>query len=47
MKLTPLAICLIFCFSSAVVHAAEPINISSSGSVIGDDVLYNIGGGTP
>ena len=45
MKLTPLAICLICCFSSAVAQSADPINVSSSGSVIGDDVLYNIGGG--
>lgn len=45
MKLTTLAIGLLCCFSSALALSADPINVSSSGSVIGDDVLYNIGGG--
>lgn len=44
MKLTTLAIGLLCCFSSALALSADPINVSSSGSVIGDDVLYNIGG---
>ncbi len=34
--------CSVFC---TMVLAADPINISDSGSVIGDDVLYSIGGG--
>ena len=42
MKLTPLAIGLICYLTSALAFSADPINISSSGSVIGDDVLYNL-----
>jgi integrating conjugative element protein (TIGR03755 family) len=33
------------CLPVAVAHA-EPINVESSGAVIGDDVLYRIGGGS-
>ncbi|MFC6298163.1 integrating conjugative element protein [Pseudomonas sp. CCM 7893] len=45
MKLTTLAIGLTCCFGSTLVLSAAPINVSSSGNVIGDDVLYSIGGG--
>ncbi|MBX8508937.1 integrating conjugative element protein [Pseudomonas cichorii] len=36
---------LLFCLNAATVHA-EPINPEVSGSVIGDDILYRIGGGS-
>ncbi|MBW9247473.1 integrating conjugative element protein, partial [Pseudomonas sp. A006] len=45
MKLTTLAIGLACSLSSAIALSADPINVSSSGSVIGDNVLYSIGGG--
>ncbi|MFC3941595.1 integrating conjugative element protein [Pseudomonas gingeri NCPPB 3146 = LMG 5327] len=45
MKLTPWAIGLVCSLACAAAFAADPINASSSGSVIGDDVLYSIGGG--
>ncbi|MDC6381768.1 integrating conjugative element protein [Pseudomonas graminis] len=45
MKLNSLALGLFCSLASASAMSAEPINASSSGSVIGDDVLYSIGGG--
>ena len=45
MKLSPWAIGLACSLVSAAALSAGPINASSSGSVIGDDVLYSIGGG--
>jgi integrating conjugative element protein (TIGR03755 family) len=45
MKLTRWAVGLACIFASAAAVSADPINASSSGSVIGDDVLYSIGGG--
>ncbi|WP_296180324.1 integrating conjugative element protein [Pseudomonas sp. UBA1879] len=46
MKRSSLAIGLACCLASATAISADPINASSSGSVIGDDVLYSIGGGS-
>lgn len=46
MKLSSLAIGLACSFASAAAISADPINASASGSVIGDDVLYSIGGGS-
>lgn len=46
MKLSSLAIGLACSLVSAAVISADPINASASGSVIGDDVLYSIGGGS-
>ena len=37
---------LLWTLASSAVFAADPIGASSSGSVIGDDVLYSIGGGS-
>lgn len=37
---------LLFTFVPIALVVAEPINVESSGSVIGDDVLYRIGGGS-
>lgn len=46
MKLTTLAIGLACSLNSAMALSADPINVSSSGSVIGDNVLqHSIGGG--
>jgi len=45
MKLNSLALGLFCSLASASAMSADPINASSSGSVIGDDVLYSIGGG--
>lgn len=45
MKLNSLAIGFACCLASTGALSADPINASSSGSVIGDDVLYSIGGG--
>ncbi len=42
-KATGLALSL----SSAITMAADPIKVESQGSVIGDDVLYSIGGAVP
>ncbi|AZC39474.1 integrating conjugative element protein [Pseudomonas chlororaphis] len=46
MKLTTCAIGLLCSLASASALSADPINVSSSGSVIGDDVLYSVGGGS-
>jgi integrating conjugative element protein (TIGR03755 family) len=45
MKLKSLALGLFCSLANASAMSADPINASSSGSVIGDDVLYSIGGG--
>jgi integrating conjugative element protein (TIGR03755 family) len=45
MKLNSLALGLFCSLASALAMSADPINASSSGSVIGDDVLYSVGGG--
>ncbi|AMB86004.1 conjugal transfer protein [Pseudomonas agarici] len=45
MKLTPWALGLVCGLATATALAADPINATSSGSVIGDEVLYSIGGG--
>ena len=46
MKITPWLIGTLFSLCSATAWCADPINASSSGSVIGDEVLYSIGGGS-
>jgi len=46
MKLKHWAIGFACSVASALATAADPINASSSGAVIGDDVLYSIGGGS-
>ncbi|KMN20952.1 hypothetical protein TU85_22420 [Pseudomonas helleri] len=45
MKITPWLIGTLYSLCSATAWCADPINASSSGSVIGDEVLYSIGGG--
>ncbi|TFW43168.1 integrating conjugative element protein [Pseudomonas fluorescens] len=45
MTFTPWAVGLVCGLVSAMAFSADPINASTSGSVIGDDVLYSIGGG--
>ncbi|MBS7690734.1 hypothetical protein I0E98_10675 [Pseudomonas lalucatii] len=45
MKTNTWAFGLAFGLSSAVAMALEPIKVETSGSVIGDKVLYSIGGG--
>lgn len=37
---------LVMCVMSGVVTAADPIRVDQQGSVIGDDLLYSIGGGS-
>lgn len=45
-RLTLLAsTCLAGLLLSSAVQAAEPYRLQSQGSIIGDDVLYSIGGG--
>ena len=46
MKITPWLIGTLYSLCSATAWSADPINASSSGSVIGDEVLYSIGGGS-
>lgn len=46
MKRTFWVVGLICNLINATALSADPINASSSGSVIGDDVLYSIGGGS-
>ena len=46
LKLTATGLGLLCALVSAAVFSADPIGASSSGSVIGDDVLYSIGGGS-
>lgn len=45
MKTITRAFGMAFGLSSAMAMAADPIKVESAGSVIGDDVLYSIGGG--
>ena len=46
LRLTPLAsLCLASLILGSAAQAAEPYRVQSQGSVIGDDVLYSIGGG--
>jgi len=45
MKTITRAFGLVFGLSSSLAMALEPIKVESAGSVIGDDVLYSIGGG--
>ena len=46
LKLVIRGLGLAWALASSAVFAADPIGASSSGSVIGDDVLYSIGGGS-
>lgn len=46
MKRITQAIGIALSMSSTVVLAVDPIKVESQGSVIGDDVLYSIGGGS-
>lgn len=46
MKITPWMIGTLYSLCSATAWCADPINASSSGCVIGDEVLYSIGGGS-
>jgi len=46
MTINPRSIFLICTLLGGHAVAAEPIKVESSGSVIGDDVLYSIGGGS-
>ncbi|WP_448682420.1 integrating conjugative element protein [Pseudomonas nicosulfuronedens] len=46
MKRITQAIGIALCMSSTVALAVDPIKVESQGSVIGDDVLYSIGGGS-
>lgn len=46
MKPIPWVIGLVCSLASATALCADPIGASASGSVIGDDVLYSIGGGS-
>lgn len=46
MTINPRSILLICTLLSGHALAADPIKVESSGSVIGDDVLYSIGGGS-
>ncbi|WP_085600524.1 MULTISPECIES: integrating conjugative element protein [unclassified Pseudomonas] len=46
MKKMTQAIGLAMSLSGTVAFAADPIKVESQGSVIGDDVLYSIGGGS-
>lgn len=45
MKRLPQAVGVALVLSCTQATAADPINLESQGSVIGDDVLYSIGGG--
>lgn len=46
MRITPWLIGALCSLTSAAASSVEPINASTSGSVIGDEVLYSIGGGS-
>jgi hypothetical protein len=46
MKHLPATIGLAISLASTAASAIDPIKIESQGSVIGDDVLYSIGGGS-
>jgi hypothetical protein len=46
MKRIPKRIGIAPSMSSTAVLAVDPIKVESQGSVIGDDVLYSIGGGS-